>query len=76
MSSPSSPEPPSPIPADHRRQHDLRGTVTTLRLRTQLLHRLAQRQGGPTWQRMTDGLLAIDADLSTLLRHLDHHDSD
>jgi hypothetical protein len=74
MSSP--PTPSSPVSDADRRHHDLRSTVTSLRLRTQLLHRLARQQDAPPWPSMVDGLLAIDADLSTLLRHLDHHDSD
>lgn len=71
----SSPPEPSSTPADaDRHRHELGTTLTTLRLRIQLLQRLARQQDGPAWQRMVVGLAAIDADLSTLLRQLADHD--
>ena len=73
----SSPSEPSATSADtNRRRHDLGTTLTTLRLRIQLLQRVARQQNGPAWQRMVAGLAAIDADLSTLLRQLAEHDRD
>jgi hypothetical protein len=45
-----------------------------MRLRTQLLRRAARQHNDPAWQRMAEGLTAIDEDISTLVRQLDDHD--
>lgn len=64
-------QPAGPEPTDRERQrHDLRNSVTQVRLQTQLLHRLAARQDGPAWQRMAAGLATIDAGISTVARQL------
>lgn len=68
---PSAPPPAKPMNAEQRRHHELRTTLTTMRLQTQFLRRLARRQEGIAWQRMVDGLEAIDADISVLLRQVD-----
>jgi hypothetical protein len=66
-----SPQPADPDATDHqRRRHELRNTLTQMRLQTQLLRRLARQQDGPAWRRMADGLAAIDASISTLARRL------
>lgn len=59
--------------AAEQQSHALRTTLTTLRLQTQLLLRLARRHDDPAWQRMAEGLAAIDAEISNLVRQLDHH---
>ena len=73
MSPESPPSQPLGSNAEHRR-HDLRNTLTALRLQTQLLLRLARRQEDPAWQRMVAGLTAIDADITRLVELLDHDD--
>ena len=70
------PEPPSTVTPQERRCHDLNTTMTSLRLRTQSLQRLAHRQDGDGWQRMATGLAAIDADLSKLQRQITYHDAE
>ena len=60
--------------AEEHLRHDARNTLTCMRLQTQLLLRLARRQDDPAWQRMVEGLVAIDAEISTLVRQLEHHD--
>lgn len=59
--------------AAEQRAHELRTILTTLRLQTQLLLRLARRQEDPAWQRMVEGLAAIDAEISNLVRQVEHH---
>ena len=70
----SSSDPHSTVPEGERRRHDLRTTLTIMRLRTQLLARLAAQEDNTAWGLMTTGLTALDADLTTLLGQLDHHD--
>ena len=70
------PEPSAPALDAAQRRHDLGTTLTTLRLRTQSLQRLARKQAGDGWQRQEAGLAAIDADLSQLLCQLVQHDGD
>ena len=74
MSPASPPEPHATARDRDRRRYDVVTTLTTLRLRTQLLQRLARTQEVDGWVRMAAGLAAIDADLSKLLRHLADHD--
>ncbi len=74
MALPLPPPPFAPASDAALRRRDVGNVLTTLRLRTQLLQRLAWTQDGDGWQRQADGLAAIDADLSRLLRQLDYHD--
>ena len=73
---PTEPQPVPPLTrskGDHRR-HDVRNTLTHLRLRTQLLHRLADNQQGADWQCMAVGLAAIDESISTLVVQIEQPD--
>ena len=72
--SPESPPSQTPGPNAEHRRHDLRNTLTALRLQTQLLLRLARRQEDPAWQRVVAGLTAVDADITRLIKQTEHHD--
>ena len=59
------------VSATERHRHDLRGTLTAMRLQTQLLQRLARRLEGPEGEQLVRGLAQIDEGISTVVRQLD-----
>jgi hypothetical protein len=52
--------------------------LTRMRLRTQLLLRLARAGEGPEWERVVAGLTAIDAEIALVVAQYDaaSHDPD
>ena len=68
--------PPTLPETAEQRRHDLRTTLTAVRLRTQLLLHCARHQADPAWESVVDGLAAIDADISRLVRQLEPENGD